>query len=241
MPPLHSVSSDYKALLCPLPITQSQPATKQSQPTERDSGSIIHQYTRKGHSRDTMDQEYNYFVRVQLILPLIGSLVVCGMGLTIRFLKPDKAVRIMFPHINKHGNNTVMFGFILKKEYTHALFAIMLVNVFFTALVFWIHLVIDRSRKYNPFGDYKCFYSSNHNEVMNVTLEEALTFDEDVECFSWTLNIRGAVGQATGTLLFAWVLVSVVTWIILNTAYKVNEFIKNKSLGWTLNIRDVIL
>ena len=179
-----------------------------------------------------MDQEYNYFVRVQLILPLIGSLVVvCGMGLTIRFLKPDKAVRIMFPHINKHGNNTVMFGFILKKEYTHALFAIMLVNVFFTALVFWIHLVIDRSRKYNPFGDYKCFYSSNHIEV-NISLEEALTFDEDVECFSWTLNIGGAVGQATGTLLFAWVLVSVVTWIILNAAYKVTEFIKDKSLWW---------
>ena len=234
MPPLHSVSSDYKALLCPLPITQSQPATKQSQPTERDSGSIIHQYTRKGLSRDTMDQEYNYFVRVQLILPLIGSLVVvCGMGLTIHFLKPDKAVRIMFPHINKHGNNTVMFGFILKKEYTHALFAIMLVNVFFTALVFWIHLVIDRSRKYNPFGDYKCFYSSNHIEV-NISLEEALTFDEDVECFSWTLNIGGAVGQATGTLLFAWVLVSVVTWIILNAAYKVTEFIKDKSLWWKI-------
>uniref|UniRef100_A0A1X7UAF4 Uncharacterized protein n=1 Tax=Amphimedon queenslandica TaxID=400682 RepID=A0A1X7UAF4_AMPQE len=182
-----------------------------------------------------MDHEYNSFVRVQLVLPLIGSLVVaCGMALTIHFLKPDKAVRIMFPHINKHGNNTVMFGFILKKEYTNSLFAIMLVNVFFTALVFWIHLVIDRSRKYNPFGDYKCFYSSNHNEVMNVTLEEALTFDEDVECFAWTLNIGGAVGQATGTLLFAWVLVSVVTWIILNAAHKVNEFIKDKSFCWKM-------
>ena len=185
-----------------------------------------------------MDHEYNSFAWVQFALPIIGSVfVVCGMALTARFLKPDKAVRIMFPHINKHGNNTVMFGFILKKEYTCALFLIMLLNVFFTALVFWLHLVIDRSRKYNPFGDYKCFYSSTHTEVVNITAEEALTFDEDVECFAWTLNIGGAVGQATGTLLFAWVLVSVVTWIILNAAHKVNEYIEGKSLctkmlGW---------
>ena len=32
---------------------------------------------------------------------------------------------------------------------------------------------------------------------------------EHVECYAWTLNIAGAVGQATATLLFSYAVVSV--------------------------------
>ena len=188
---------------------------------------------------EDMQHSYESFVWTQFWLPIIGSAAVAGgMGLAGRSLKVEKAVRIMFPHINKHGNKTVMFGFILKEPYIYALFIIMLLNVFFTTIVFWLHIVIVRSTKYNPYDDFQCFYSSNHCRV-ELSPEEALTLKEDVDCFAWTLNIGGAVGQATGTLLLAWVVVSVVTWIILKASHRMMKMTKDKChckvlVGWFL-------
>ena len=186
-----------------------------------------------------MQHSYESFVWTQFWLPIIGSAAVAGgMGIAGCSLKVDKAVRIMFPHINKHGNKTVMFGFVLKEPYIYALFIIMLLNVLFTTIVFWLHIVIVRSTKYNPYDDFECFYSSNHSRV-ELSPEEALTLEEDVDCFAWTLNIGGAVGQATGTLLLAWVVVSVVTWIILKASHRMMKMTKDKShckvlVGWFL-------
>ena len=120
-------------------------------------------------------------------------------------LKPDKLVRTMFPYINKHGNNTVMFGFIIKDVYIIFLFVIMLINIYFTMAIFFAHVLIVRSETYNPFGGFDCF-DENGEEINSTTIEEAFELrksNRTIECYAWQLNIAGAVGQATGTLLFS--------------------------------------
>lgn len=53
---------------------------------------------------------------------------------------------------------------------------------------------------------------------------------EHVECYAWTLNIAGAVGQATATLLFSYAVVSVTTWLILKIYYKLHNRYNNKKI-----------
>ena len=54
--------------------------------------------------------------------------------------------------------------------------------------------------------------------------QEALKLEEHIQCFTWQFNIGGAVGQATGTLAFTWLVLSVIIWIFVhlnhNTWYK---------------------
>ena len=166
------------------------------------------------------------YIAAQSVLGLVGPLiVVLGMILAGVLLKPDKLVRTMFPYINKHGNNTVMFGFIIKDTYIIFLFVIMLINIYFTMAIFFAHVLIVRSETYNPLGGFDCF-DENGEEINSTTIEEAFELrksNRTIECYAWQLNIAGAVGQATGTLLFSWAVVSVVTWIILKTHKKISK------------------
>lgn len=165
-----------------------------------------------------MEHTYELYTNIQLCVTLIGSLLVAaGMIAAGLILKPSKAVRTMYPYINRHGNKTVMFGYILKKPYIWFLCVVMIFNVVFTSVVFFLHVVIDRTNKYNPFDDFDCFYK-NRNSV-ELSIDEAVSLEEHVNCFAWDLNIGRAMGQATGTLLFAWVVASVVNWVILNLAH----------------------
>ena len=162
------------------------------------------------------------YIAAQSVLGLVGPLfVVFGMFVAGMCLKPcpDKLVRTMFPYINRHGTQTVMFGFIIDKVYIIFLFVIILVNIYFTMAIFFAHVVIVRSETYNPFGGFECF-DENRDEINSTTMTEAFELrrsNRTIECYAWQLNMAGAVGQATGTLLFSWAVVSVVTWIILKT------------------------
>uniref|UniRef100_A0A1X7TKL2 Uncharacterized protein n=1 Tax=Amphimedon queenslandica TaxID=400682 RepID=A0A1X7TKL2_AMPQE len=133
-----------------------------------------------------------------------------------------KLVRTMFPYIKRNGMNTVMFGFIISDKYMVVLFIIMLINVYFTMAIFFINVFIKQSNAYNPFEDFDCFYT-NGDEINPETIEEAFELRSSnriIECYAWQLNIAGAVGQATATLLFSWAVVSVVTWIMLKAYEK---------------------
>ena len=88
--------------------------------------------------------------------------------------------------------------------------------------IFFINVFIKQSNAYNPFEDFDCFYT-NGDEINPETSEEAFELrrsNRTIECYAWQLNIAGAVGQATATLLFSWSVVSVVTWIILKLTRK---------------------
>uniref|UniRef100_A0A1X7TKX1 Uncharacterized protein n=1 Tax=Amphimedon queenslandica TaxID=400682 RepID=A0A1X7TKX1_AMPQE len=168
------------------------------------------------------------YIAAQSVLGLVGPLiVVVGMFIAGMCLKPspDKLVRIMFPYINRHGTQTVMFGYVIGRVYIIFLFVIILVNIYFTMAIFFAHVVIVRSETYNPFGGFDCF-DENRNEVNSTTMREAFELrrsNRTIECYAWQLNMAGAVGQATGTLLFSWAVVSVVTWIILKTHKKISR------------------
>ena len=168
------------------------------------------------------------YIAAQSVLGLVGPLfVVVGMFVAGMCLKPcpDKLVRTMFPYINRHGTQTVMFGFIIGKVYIIFLFVIILVNIYFTMAIFFAHVVIVRSETYNPFGGFECF-DENRDEINSTTMTEAFELrksNKTIECYAWQLNMAGAVGQATGTLLFSWSVVSVVTWIILKTNKKISR------------------
>ena len=168
----------------------------------------------------------------QTVLGLLGPfLIICGLIPAAIKLKPDKLVRIIFPYIKRHGNHTVMFGFIIKEPYIWILIVIMLINIYFTMAIFFVHVVIVQSNTYNPFDDFDCF-NSTHDHI-NMNVEDAWILKqsgEHVECYAWTLNIAGAVGQATATLLFSYAVVSVTTWLILKIYYKLHNRYNNKKI-----------
>ena len=170
-----------------------------------------------------MEYDYNFYTDLQLYLTLFGALTIgIGMLLGGKAIGLSKAVRTMFPYIKRDGSNTVMFGFRLEKTYINLLFLFSTFNVASTAAVFFLHIVLDRTSTYNPFDKtYDCFYDNEtHDKVEDLSLEMSL--DQNVTCFALDLNIGRAVGQATGTLLFSWTVVSVVNWIILNLVHHEN-------------------
>ena len=174
----------------------------------------------------------------QTVLGLLGPfLIICGLIPAAILLKPDKLVRTIFPYINRHGSHTVMFGFIIKEPYIWILFGIMLINIYFTMAIFFVHVVIVRSNTYNPFDDFDCF-NSTHDHI-NMNVEDAWILKqsgEHVECYAWTLNIAGAVGQATATLLFSYAVVSVTTWLILKIYYQLHNRCNNKKIKYFIVI-----
>ena len=130
-----------------------------------------------------------------------------------------------------------MFGFIIKEPYIWILFGIMLINIYFTMAIFFVHVVIVRSNTYNPFDDFDCF-NSTHDHI-NMNVEDAWILKqsgEHVECYAWTLNIAGAVGQATATLLFSYAVVSVTTWLILKIYYQLHSRCNNKKIKYFIVI-----
>ena len=108
----------------------------------------------------------------------------------------------------------------------------MLINIIFTSL--WPYSLCMSSlssQTHDPFDDFDCF-NSTHDHI-NMNVEDAWILKqsgEHVECYAWTLNIAGAVGQATATLLFSYAVVSVTTWLILKIYYKLHNRYNNKKI-----------
>ena len=174
---------------------------------------------------------YDTYLIVEFILPIllgiIATIAVAVVGSCI--LTPGKLVRIMFPYITENGDNTVAFGFILTKYDIRILFwSIMLPVVFITMLIFGSVFTEYTYGRLNPFDDADCFYERN-NTYIDLDLYEAAALDEDVECFKWNTDLGNALGQATGTLAIAWIIVSVEIWIILNLGHRLKKTRENCS------------
>ena len=152
------------------------------------------------------------------ILPFLLAVLSGIMTLIVGycFLTPDKLVRTIFPYIKRKGDNTVAFGFILSKSnIRRETFWWMVVAVFTITIIFCNQIfIIQNSYDTNPYLASDCFYTSNHNLVMKEAPEE------DITCFAINLNLGGAVGHVTGVLALCWVVMSIVTWILLNLIYK---------------------
>ena len=170
---------------------------------------------------------YNTYFIVGFILPIllaiIATIAVAVVGSCI--LTPGKLVQIMFPYITENGDNTVAFGFILTKYDIRILFwSIMLPVVFITMLIFG-SVFTEYTYRHNPFDDADCFYFVNRTHV-DLNLDESAALDEDVECFKWNTDLGNALGQATGTLAIAWIIVSVEIWIMLNLGHRLKKYVK---------------
>lgn len=167
---------------------------------------------------------YWTYMTVQFLLPPIFAILttigVIVIGCCV--LKQDKLVRIIFPYIKKKNQNTIMFGFILSRGYICLLFAIILLIVFITVLIFWIHLFVETSHTYNQ--KFDCFFDNKTR--VEFSPEEAMAMD-NISCYTWNFNIIQALGQATETIAIAWIFVSTVTWVMLKLSHKVKKRIKN--------------
>lgn len=161
---------------------------------------------------------YTTYILVQVIPMIVCSAIITAGVAIVGFfiLGPAETVKIMFPYIEKedNGNSLFMYRFKLKKPYVIALFIIMLANVFITMMIFWANILIERSSGYNPYEGSDCFFSNGTRVTLSPA--ESLMLDERVECFSWSPDPIGALGDATGALAFAWGVVSVLTWIVLH-------------------------
>ena len=166
------------------------------------------------------------YIIVEIPVPLfIAMLVSIGVGLAgCHALEPNKLVRIMFPFLKKKpSGHTYMFSnFELSSADKKLCYFMMLQVVFQTTFIF-LSAFVKTSYTYNPYDDIDCYFFSNLSKV-EVSPQEALKLEEHIQCFTWQFNIGGAVGQATGTLAFTWLVSSVMIWIFVhlnhNASYK---------------------
>ena len=170
------------------------------------------------------------YVIVEIPLPLFLALLAsAGVGLTgCCVLKPSKLVRIMFPFVKRKGHDTVVFGFALSRPGIYLLYFLMLQVVFLTTFIF-LSAFVEVSYTYNPYSDLDCYFFSNFSKV-ELSPEEALTLEEHIQCFSWKFNIGGAMGQATGTLAFTWLISAILIWVLVHLSHSTFVHIKSKKL-----------
>ena len=147
------------------------------------------------------------YIIVEIPIPLFLALLVSTIvGLAGCWaLKPDKLVRIMFPFLKKKpSGHTYMFShFELSKADKYLSYFLMLQVVFLTTFIF-LSAFVETSYTYNPYDNIDCYFSK-----VELSPEEALKPEEHIQCYTWQFNIGGAVGQATGTLAFTWLVSSV--------------------------------
>ena len=165
------------------------------------------------------------YIIVEIPVPLfIVLLVSIGVGLAgCHALEPNKLVRIMFPFLKKKpSGHTYMFSqFELSSADKKLCYFMMLQVVFQTTFIF-LSAFVKTSYTYNPYDDIDCYFFSNLSKV-EVSPQEALKLEEHIQCFTWQFNIGGAVGQATGTLAFTWLVSSVMIWIFVHLNHNYNS------------------
>ena len=171
---------------------------------------------------------YLVYWLVYFILPLFFTITIpVGVGVVgCCCLTPDKMVRIVFPYIKKDGKHITIFGFIAKTQFVQERFYMMLLVVGTITYVVLTNAFLTVSYKYNPYDDLECFFT-NHSRVEQLSPDEAINLEEEVRCFAWKIDIGGAVGRATGTLVFSWIIVSIVMWLTLQLGHIFKEKLKN--------------
>ena len=189
---------------------------------------------------------FTSFLIVPVILAVISVFIVILVGCCV--IEPGKIVGIIFPYIRRNGNNTLIFGFVFKKYPIDGIFLGVCWIIFEVIYVFCANILITYKNNNNPFSatsiELQCFY--DNDTIAELTAIERQEQDEDVHCFAINFNIEGAMGQATGALAMRWIIMSVLTWIVLNVNYTVTQHIK-KSKGkfrcyqWFLLIIMVII
>ena len=176
----------------------------------------------------------SYLIRwsVFFFLPPVLALIIAVIVAIVGFCRhktdrdkicgtPNKLVRLIFPYIKRKGNKNVMFGFILTKYHNWVLLWVAIEVVFYTMWVFWFNIMLIYRNNSNPHAVYSyelnCYYL-NYTEI-ELSTAERLTTKEAIKCFAINSDIAGAMDRATNILAFTWILVSILTWVLLNINY----------------------
>lgn len=174
---------------------------------------------------------YSTYLAIFYILPtplgILSAIIMFIVGCCV--LTPDELVRITFPYIKKKGINTVAFGFLLSKSNIHFLFWNIAWAVSQITTTLWSQTFITLySHNNNPYSasviQLDCFYTNNKTLVTEETPQE-----DDITCFAINLNLAGTMSYITGVLALTWIIVSIVTWTLLNVHYAIITSIKNNN------------
>ena len=176
---------------------------------------------------------YSAYRWIFLLLPPTLSAIITAIFTAAGwyFFQIKELLCNMFPYIEREQASFVAFGFILSKLTIKMLCIMMVGDVFCTMWVFWSNVLVQYSDGYNPYVaithnsyEFDCFFINN-DSVAELGSEKSLYSEEDITCFAINFNVGGAMGQATGTLAFAWVIVYCETWLAL----RVSHYIKKQS------------
>ena len=176
---------------------------------------------------------YSAYRWIFLLLPPTLSAIITAIFTVAGwyFFQIKELLCNMFPYIERNQANFVAFGFILSKLTIKMLCIMMVGDVFCTMWVFWSNVLVQYSDGYNPYVaithnsyEFDCFFINN-DSVAELGSEKSLYSEEDITCFAINFNVGGAMGQATGTLAFVWVIVYCETWLALH----VSHYIKQRS------------
>lgn len=133
----------------------------------------------------------------------------------------DKLVRFIFPYVKRKGGNNVVFGFKLDEYHILTLLWVAIEVVYYVIWAFWFNIILIYPNNSNPHDAYSyelnCYYL-NYTEI-ELSTAERLTTKEAIKCIGFNSNIAGAMSQVTGILGFTWILVSILTWILLNVKH----------------------
>ena len=174
---------------------------------------------------------YSAYRWIFLLLPPTLSAIITAIFTAAGwyFFQIKELLCNMFPYIERNQANFVAFGFILSKFTIKMLCIMMVGDVFCTAWVFWSNVLVQYSDDYNPYVaithnsiEFDCFFINN-DSVAELGSEKALYSEEDITCFAINFNVGGAMGQATGTLAFAWVIVYCETWLALHVSHYIRQ------------------
>ena len=188
----------------------------------------------KVKNEDEDEHTTSYLIRwsVFFFLPPVLALIIAVIVAIVSFCRhktdkdkisgtPNKLVRLIFPYIKRKGNKNVMFGFILTKYHNWVLLWVAIEVVFYTMWVFWFNIMLIYHNNSNPHAVYSyelnCYYL-NYSEI-ELSTAERLTTKEAIKCFAINSDIAGAMDRATNILAFTWILVSILTWVLLNINY----------------------
>ena len=164
----------------------------------------------------------SHWIRLSLffILPpfiAIISTVIIAIAVH-RCYTADKLVRFIFPYVKRKGGDNVVFGFKLDEYHILTLLWVAIEVVYYVIWAFWFNIILIYPNNSNPHDAYSyelnCYYL-NYSEI-ELSTAERLTTKEAIKCIGFNSNIAGAMSQVTGILAFTWILVSILTWILLN-------------------------
>lgn len=181
-----------------------------------------------------------------LLPPTLSAIITVIFTAAGRYFFQKKELLNMLPYIERDQANFAAFGFILSKLTIKMLRIMMVGDVFCTTWVFWSNVLVQYSDGYNPYVaithnsiEFDCFFIHN-DSVAELGSEKALYSEEDITCFAINFNVGGAMGQATGTLAFVWVIVYCETWLALHVSHYIKQHSNEERYKYYLALSVII-